>query len=104
TEEIDRRRGRLEIAVANERRDDFVPLEQICRILAPEDRVEEPAVALAVDTPRRRLVLRRVRSRIRMRQVERDPDARVRSSAPDLLYRPAVRQQQVMRGRDGIGL
>ncbi len=103
-EEIQRGRDRLEIAVAHKCRDDLVALEEIRRVGAAEDRVEEPAVPLAVDLPRRRFVLGRVGGRIRVREVERDPDLGVRSAAPDRIHRPAVREQQVMSDRDRVGL
>ena len=103
-EEVDRRGDRREVAVAHERRDERVALEQVGGVRAAEDRVEEPAVAAAVDLPRGRLVLGRVRRRVRVREVERDPDLRAGRGAPDRLDRPPVREQQVVRRRDGVAL
>src|SRR5439155_20030825 len=103
-EEVQRRGDRLEIAVSDKRRDRLVTLEEVGGIRTAEDRIEEPAVPFAVDLPRRRLVLRRVRGRVRMGQVERDSDPSVRNDAPDYLHGPAVREEEVMSGRDRVGL
>src|SRR6266545_815159 len=103
-EEVQRRGDRLEIAVSYEGRDGLVALEEIRRIRTAEDRVEEPAVPFAVDLPRRRFVLRRLGRGVGVTQVERDPNACVRGTAPDLLRSPSVRQQQMMRCGDRVGL
>jgi hypothetical protein len=88
----------------HDRRDDVVSLEQVGRIRAAEERIEEPAVPLAVDAPRCRLVLGRVGRRVRVREVERDPHLDVWSRRPDRLHRPAVREEHVMRRRDRVCL
>ena len=66
-EEVERLRDRLEIAFAQVARDDRVALEQVAGVRTSEDRIEEPAVAFAVDSQRGRFVLRRLGSRIRVR-------------------------------------
>jgi hypothetical protein len=103
-QEVDGRRDRGQIAVFDERRSELVALEEIRRIGAAEDWIQEPAVALAVDLPGSGLVLRGFGRRVDLREVERDPDARVRGGGADRFRGPAVREEKVMCGRDGVPL
>ena len=100
-EEVDRRRDRLEIAVPHRRR---IALEQVGGILAAEQRIEEPAVRHHVHLARCVEVGRRLGGRVDVLEVEDDPHLGVRRGATQRLHRPAVRQQQMMPGRDRVGL
>src|SRR3954451_22856669 len=101
---VERGRDRCEVAVPEDRHDQLVALEEVGRVGALEERVEEPAVRLPVDLPGRGLVLRALAGGIRVREIERDPDLRLRHHRADHFDRPAVRKEEVVRRGDGIGL
>ena len=77
-------------------------IDHVARIRPAQHGVEEPAIEVAVQPRGRRDVGRSRRRRVHRREVERDPDARVRPSAraqgPD---RQPVREQQVVRDPQG---
>ena len=68
-----------------------------------EERVEEPAVALAVELPAGRHVLGVVARRIRHLEVDRHPHARAGRLAAQDVGREPVREQHVMRRGDRVG-
>jgi hypothetical protein len=103
-QEVGRHRDRAQVSVLEERREQLVPLEQVGRIGAAEERVEEPAVGLAVDLPGGGLVLRGLVQRVRLREIERDPDLSIGRERADHVHRPAVREQEMVRRGDGVGL
>ncbi len=96
-------RDRLEVAFVDERRDDLGALGQVGRILAAEERIEEPAVVLAVDPERGGRVLGRVGRRVRLPEIERDPDPRVGRCGANHRDGKPVREQQMVGDRDGRG-
>ena len=74
------------------------------RVGAAEDRVEEDPVELPVDAPRGVDVARVGRvDRVGDGEVERDAELERRVAGAQLLHDPAVREQQVVRGRQPVG-
>jgi hypothetical protein len=82
-----------------------VPAEQVehvLRVAAAEDRVEEPAVGVAVAELSGTLVLVGVTVRSGGLQVQRQPDRPRQPQRAVDLERPGVAKQQVMRGTDRL--
>jgi hypothetical protein len=100
-EEVDRRRDHPEVTVEDDVERAVAALEQldhVSRIRAAQHRVEEPTVEMTVQPRGRRHIDDRLRRRVDRREVQGDPDARVRSAgAAQRRDRQSVREQQVVR-------
>ncbi len=81
-----------------------VVLEHVLRVAALEDGVEEPAVAMAVRACDRGEILGRARERVIRDEVDRDPDPRLRGVPPQHVGRPPVREQDVVRRCERVGV
>ena len=75
---------------------------EVVRVLAAEQRVEEPAVQVAVHEARGLCVLGGRAGRLDVGEVERDPDIGAGGEAAQHRQRPAVREEEVVRGRDRV--
>ena len=79
-------------------------LDDVGRVLAAEDRVEEPAVELAVDAACGVEIGGVVLvDGIGDREVQRDAEVQRRVAGPQLADRLAVAEQQVVRGEHALG-
>src|SRR5206468_9070643 len=97
-EEIERAVVAIELIAPIEVRP--VELEHVLRVAAPEQWIEEPAVEITIHPRGRVGVGWGIAGGIARRQVEGDPDARVRARRADGFRGGAVREKKVMARTD----
>ena len=101
-QEVDRRSDQLEVPVPHRRLVRGEALEHVRGIRAAEDRVEEPAVAVAVEGARRLDVLGSIAGGLCGLEVDRDSDLGAGRLAAQDLRGETVREQDVVGGGDRV--
>ena len=101
SQEIERLPDNLQVAGMNFRHVCAIPLPDVCRVLAQQQRLQKPAVELAVSAPGRRAVFGILGGRVGRTEVQHDAQLRPRHDASHGLYSLSVAQQQVVGSAQG---
>ena len=98
TEKIGRRGDRAQVFGRRQGEPPSVVLEHVGRVAAAVQRIEKPAIEVAVEATRGCAVGRLLAARLDDRRIERDADRGVGHARAQRLDRLAVREQQRVRG------